>query len=202
MLIGFVFRSDCRELMVLQGPLSLWRDEGTHCPARKVVEVVNRSSPGDVGSQGKKRNAGQSLPAKQRGVSFLEFALIAPILLGLVFAVLNMNDAFEHLHRIAKAHFETGRALSIAPPGQATECRNQVQLRLEDSLRDLPRIKELSVGVETSTKAGVAFVDLRVQARVSCLLCGIAGVMGSGAFSYNRIMGYPLEGGEGCGSGQ
>jgi hypothetical protein len=68
-----------------------------------------------------------SSPSRQRGVAILEFALILPILIILLFMVTEFGRALMNYDAVTKSVRQAARYLSIQAPGtKLTEARNLV----------------------------------------------------------------------------
>jgi len=123
----------------------------------------------------------------ERGVAVVEFALVAPLLLILIFAIIDLGRAYSTLNQIAASAREGARFAAVLPnptsdPSQA-QIRQTVRTFSERQLGGAP-VSDGQVFVTLNRTA--ATVTVEVRGYTFELLTPLAGVVGLRTVAISR----------------
>ena len=113
------------------------------------------------------------------GVAVVEFALVAPLLLILVFGIIDLGRAYSTLNQLAASAREGARYAAVLPNPVSSAAKAQVRETVKQfSLRQLggPPVSDDQIAVTLDNAAGT--VTVAVRAYPFQLVTPLAGVVG------------------------
>ncbi len=100
----------------------------------------------------------------EAGVAVVEFALVAPLLLILIFGIIDLGRAYSTLNQLAASAREGARLAAVLPNPASGSSETQVRQAVKQfSLRQLggPPVRDEQIGVTLDRSAGTVTVEVR-----------------------------------------
>jgi Flp pilus assembly protein TadG len=123
--------------------------------------------------------AGQRRDSGEAGVAVVEFALVAPLLLILVFGIIDLGRAYSTLNQLAASAREGARYAAVLPNPVSSSAQAQVRQTVKQfSLRQLggPPVSDDQIAVTLDNAAGT--VTVAIRAYPFQLVTPLVGVVG------------------------
>lgn len=117
--------------------------------------------------------------AEERGVAVVEFALVAPLLLILVFGIIDLGRAYSTLNQLAASAREGARFAAVLPNPSSSSAEAQVRQTVKQfSLRQLggPPVRDDQIAVTLDQSVGT--VTVAIRAYPFQLVTPLVGVVG------------------------
>jgi Flp pilus assembly protein TadG len=115
----------------------------------------------------------------ERGVAVVEFALVAPLLLILVFGIIDLGRAYSTLNQLAASAREGARLAAVLPNPSSSSAEAQIRQTVKQfSLRQLagPPVRDDQIAVIFDK--GLGTVTVAVRAYQFQLVTPLVGVVG------------------------
>lgn len=114
----------------------------------------------------------------ERGVAVVEFALVAPLLLVLIFGIIDLGRAYSTLNQLAASAREGARLAAVLPNPASSTAQAQIRHTVKQfSLRQLggPPVRDDQITVTLDT---LATVTVAIRAYPFQLVTPLVGVVG------------------------
>jgi Flp pilus assembly protein TadG len=123
----------------------------------------------------------------ERGVAVVEFALVAPLLLILVFGIIDLGRAYAALNQIAASAREGARVAAVLPNPESAASKTQIREVVQQfSRRQLGGAAIGDDQIVVTLDRTAATVTVEVRGYSFQLLTPLAGVVGRRTVAINR----------------
>jgi len=123
----------------------------------------------------------------ERGVAVVEFALVAPLLLILVFGIIDLGRAYSTLNQIAASAREGARVAAVLPNPENSSSQEQIRRTVRTfSERQLGGAPIADNQIVVTLNRPAATVTVAVRGYSFQLLTPLAGVVGLRTIAINR----------------